>query len=211
MNSTSGQGKQATVPPELAGWNWGAFLLNWVWGVGNHTFSALLVFVPVFGLVMPFVLGAKGNDWAWRNKRWDSVEQFRAVQRKWLRWALILYPAVIAGVVALFFAISAGIKTSDAFQLSLSTLEASAEGQQRIGSPVDTGFPMGEIRLAGSGGEAQLSYSVSGPKGEGRVHVHAIRQLGKWRIEQMVLEDEAAGEQIPIPVSAASEPAAAGV
>jgi len=66
-----------TIPPEVDRWNWGAFLLNWIWGVGNNTFIALLTFVPLVGLVMPFVLGAKGSRWAWRNGRWDSIAHFR--------------------------------------------------------------------------------------------------------------------------------------
>lgn len=36
------------VPPEIDRWNWGAFLLNWIWGVGNNTFIALLTLVPFF-------------------------------------------------------------------------------------------------------------------------------------------------------------------
>ena len=64
------------IPPELDRWNWGAFLLNWIWGVGNNTYIALLTFVPFVGIVMPFVLGAKGSRWAWRNGRWDNVEHF---------------------------------------------------------------------------------------------------------------------------------------
>ena len=36
--------------------------------------------------VMPFVLGAKGSRWAWRNGRWDSVEHFKRVQRLWAIW-----------------------------------------------------------------------------------------------------------------------------
>jgi hypothetical protein len=73
-----------TIPAEIDRWNWGAFLLNWIWGVGNNTFIALLMFVPFVGLVMPFVLGAKGSRWAWRNGRWDSVEHFKRVQRLWV-------------------------------------------------------------------------------------------------------------------------------
>ena len=57
------------IPAEIDGWNWGAFLLNWIWGIGNNTFIALQTFIPVVGLVMPFVLGAKGNRWAWRHGR----------------------------------------------------------------------------------------------------------------------------------------------
>ena len=69
MENTSGQGKQAVIPDEVRGWNWGAFLLNWIWGLGNSTFIALLMFVPVINLVMPFVLGVKGSSWAWQNRK----------------------------------------------------------------------------------------------------------------------------------------------
>src|ERR1700729_2742399 len=91
VENTSGHGKSSVVPAELDYWNWGAFLLNWIWGIGNNTFIALLVFVPVIGLVMPFVLGAKGSRWAWRNGQWDSVEHFKHVQRLWAIWGVIIW------------------------------------------------------------------------------------------------------------------------
>lgn len=106
MENTSGQGKQAVVPPEIQGWNWGAFLLNWIWGLGNSTFIALLTLLPVVNIVMVFVLGAKGNAWAWQNKRWDSVEHFKRVQRQWTIAALVLIAAVVVlvGITMMFAA-----------------------------------------------------------------------------------------------------------
>jgi hypothetical protein len=204
MENTSGQGPSATVPAEIDRWNWGAFFLNWIWGIGNNTFIALLVFVPFFGLVMPFVLGAKGSAWAWRNKRWDSVEEFKRIQRKWTRWALILIAACIAGIVALFMAISAMLKTSDAYQLSLKALEASPEVEAVIGKPISAGFPMGSIEVSGSSGSANLSFSVSGPKGEGTVYLEATKDMGAWRIDRHVLEDEKTGRRFDLKDPAAS-------
>ena len=84
------------IPPEIDRWNWGAFLLNWIWGVGNNTFIALLTLVPIVGFVMLFVLGAKGSRWAWRNGRWDSVEHFKRVQRLWAIWGAIIWLGGIA-------------------------------------------------------------------------------------------------------------------
>ena len=91
------------IPPEIDRWNWGAFLLNWIWGVGNNTFIALLTLIPIVGFVMLFVLGAKGSRWAWRNGRWDSVEHFKRVQRLWAIWGVIIW----FGGIALFGAYSA--------------------------------------------------------------------------------------------------------
>jgi hypothetical protein len=49
-NNTSGQGERGFVPPEIRRWNWGAFLLNWIWGIGNDTYIALLLFIPLVTL-----------------------------------------------------------------------------------------------------------------------------------------------------------------
>ncbi|QPQ24674.1 MULTISPECIES: hypothetical protein [Lonsdalea] len=39
------------VPREVKGWNWGAFMFNIVWGVGNKTYLPLLCFVPLLNIV----------------------------------------------------------------------------------------------------------------------------------------------------------------
>lgn len=81
--NTSGQGKSAVVPQEIKKWSWGAFLLNWIWGIGNSVWIALisLIPIPLIGLIMAFVLGAKGNQWAWQSKKWESIEHFKKTQR----------------------------------------------------------------------------------------------------------------------------------
>ena len=91
MENSSGNGKSAMLPPELRGWNWGAFFFNWLWGIFNNTFIALLCFIPFVNIVMIFVLGAKGNEWAWQNKRWNSIEHFKRVQKNWAVVGLILF------------------------------------------------------------------------------------------------------------------------
>lgn len=71
------------VPEEIRGWNWGAFLLSGLWCIPNQVWIGLLSWVPPASLVMPFVLGAKGNEMAWKNRRWTSVDAFKAHQRGW--------------------------------------------------------------------------------------------------------------------------------
>ena len=89
--NTSGQGQSAVVPHELKGWNWGAFLLTWIWGISNEVWLALLALIPIpiIGLAVAIVLGIKGNEWAWRSKKWDSIEHFRRTQRIWLIWGIV--------------------------------------------------------------------------------------------------------------------------
>lgn len=74
---------QQPLPPGVAGWSWGAFLLTWVWGFGNKTYRALWCLVPIVGFFMWIALGIKGREWAWRHKHWNSVEEFNKTQRRW--------------------------------------------------------------------------------------------------------------------------------
>ncbi|MBL7124525.1 MAG: hypothetical protein ISS51_00295 [Dehalococcoidales bacterium] len=99
--NTSGTGQSAILPPELRGWNWGAFWLTWIWGIRNKTYIAFLSFIPFVSVVMPFILGAKGNKWAWQHEKWDSIEQYKASQRKWAIWGLIIFLIIISPIIAL--------------------------------------------------------------------------------------------------------------
>lgn len=81
--NTSGQGNSAPVPPEIKGWNWGAFGLAFFWSISHNVWIGLLSIIPYLGLIMAIVLGVKGNEWAWQSRRWESVEQFKAHQRSW--------------------------------------------------------------------------------------------------------------------------------
>jgi len=90
MENTSGQGESADVPQEIIGWNWGAFFLNWLWGIRHKTYIAFFCIIPVVGFVMMIVLGMKGNEWAWQNKRWESIEQFQHEQKIWTKCGIIL-------------------------------------------------------------------------------------------------------------------------
>ena len=90
QQNTSGQGSSAYIPPEIRGWNWGAFFLSLIWTICNNVWIGLLVLVPYLWLPMIFVLGAKGNEWAWQHKRWDSIKHFKRVQKAWASWGLIL-------------------------------------------------------------------------------------------------------------------------
>ena len=110
------------LPDGVKGWSWGAFLLNWIWAIGNRTWIGLLVIAPsiiigfiygfsqsagmgsinqshiailsVFGNLLTFglcvLLGIKGREWAWKKKKWDSIEHFNKVQKKWTYWGVVI-------------------------------------------------------------------------------------------------------------------------
>jgi hypothetical protein len=110
--NTSGGGPSAVVPPEIQGWNWGAFLLNWIWALAH---KAWLGFVLSFflGIVGAIVCGLKGNEWAWQNNRYQSVEHFRESQGKWTKWGvIILVVGVGLGVLGAIISVLAAVATS---------------------------------------------------------------------------------------------------
>jgi hypothetical protein len=112
--NSSGTGKPGTVPDGLPRWNWGAFLLGWIWAIGNNKFD-----IAVYGLVifclsfllgplgwlanfcLSIVFGVKGNEWAWQNKEWQSVEHFKKAQKTWAKWGIL---ALTAYVILMIYA-----------------------------------------------------------------------------------------------------------
>jgi hypothetical protein len=111
-------------PQELAYWNWGALFFNWIWSIANSVWIGLLAFISPIGLIMSIVLGIKGNEWAWKNRRFESIDQFKQVQRAWTRIGVIIYITVAAlsmiavGILVFFSLNSANSKASDARRMS---------------------------------------------------------------------------------------------
>jgi hypothetical protein len=97
--NNSGGGRNIIPPSGVSGWSWGAFLLSWVWAIFNKTWLGLLSLIPYVGILVAVYLGVKGRELAWRNKRWESLENFDQVQRRWSFWGVIL----ILGTAALGF------------------------------------------------------------------------------------------------------------
>lgn len=117
-------GMKGAVPTELqGGWNWGAFAFGWIW-LFNHKLPLLAVGVLALNITeralsrsgqegpslilslallgVAIYLGIVGNRLGWQNRRFDSVEDFKACQRVWMRWAigfLIVFLLIILAAV----------------------------------------------------------------------------------------------------------------
>jgi cation transporter-like permease len=186
------------IPEDINRWNWGAFLLNWIWGIGNNTFIALLTLIPLFGLVMPFVLGAKGSAWAWRNGRWDSVAHFKRVQRLWAIWGVVIWLGGIVLFGGIFGGVFYALKSSEAYQLGASRLQTNAAAVSALGAPISTGMPSGKISFNGESGEAALQFSASGSKASGRVTLEAVKKNGVWSLTALKLKVDERDEEIDL-------------
>ncbi len=77
--------------------NWGAFIGTLFWGIFNKAWITFLI-IP-FALTtagFPFMLicGLKGNEWAYKNKKYDDVEKFHKSQYNQSILWLILTPII---------------------------------------------------------------------------------------------------------------------
>ncbi|MEI9415188.1 cytochrome c oxidase assembly factor Coa1 family protein [Mesorhizobium sp. Cs1321R2N1] len=188
----------AEIPAELDRWNWGAFFLNWIWGIGNSTFIALLALIPVVNLIMIFVLGARGSRWAWRNRAWRDAEQFRKTQRNWAIAGLAVWVVGMGGVAAMFVTIPYLLKGGDAYHMTMDAIRADDRVKTAIGEDLADNFWIGGnvfINANGSG-DAQFSIPVHGTKGRGTAYSHAVRTAGKWSMRLLVVRVE--GVDAPI-------------
>lgn len=86
---------------DIQGWNWGAFWLTWIWGIGNRSWLTFWALIPYFNVIWMFVCGFKGNEWAWKNKNWVSVEEFQRVQKKWATIGNIIVAIIIVLTIIL--------------------------------------------------------------------------------------------------------------
>lgn len=120
-------GTKGDIPPEIAAlkWNWGAFLLSFLWTV-NHKMSwgwgllvlGLLSNIPFLGILFSLVslgiaiyLGLNGHKLGWQNRRFEGgMSEFIAVQQKWLIWGV---GVVLVGFVLGFIgALAGGLSSS---------------------------------------------------------------------------------------------------
>ncbi len=179
------QPKDTPIPPHLDRWNWGAFLLNWIWGLGNSTYIALLMFVPLVNIGLLFALGAKGSKWAWKNRTWASEAEFARVQRNWARGGFILLAVIVLFLVLIFSL----MKNSEAYRLSMARAENDPRVLAALGTPLNAGLIVsGRIDISGSSGSAALKIPVSGPKCRGELISLAEKRDGNWTLTLLVLQ-----------------------
>lgn len=100
-------------PAELNKWNWGAFWLVWIWAIGNKTWIGLLGLISPISLIMAIILGIKGNEWAWQNRKFESIDQFKKVQKAWSLWGLGLFlVSFVLMIVIMSTSVMSGLQTA---------------------------------------------------------------------------------------------------
>ncbi|MBN2084013.1 MAG: cytochrome c oxidase assembly factor 1 family protein [Anaerolineales bacterium] len=112
-------------------------------------------------------------------------------------WVLILAACLLLTMTAVcvvgtgaagVFGIFGLMKSNPAYQDSLAAVQADSRAQQLLGTPIEAGWLVnGSISETPASGTADISYSVSGPKGSGTVYVTARKMEGEWVITKLTL------------------------
>ena len=156
------------------------------------------MFVPLVNVVMIFVLGAKGSEWAWRKERWRDVAHFKRVQRLWAIWGFVAWGAVIVLYGGFFVGFALMFPKFEPYLMAIRQLEQSPAAITEFGRPIRPGFPWGSFSVTGDHGQAQLSFSATGPKGSGTVYVDAVKNGGAWRLTRLDLVVADSGRRIDL-------------
>jgi hypothetical protein len=93
-------GGSTPLPVDAGGWSWGAFLLNWIWVIFN---APALAWIAILVWIIPataLALGFYGNEWAWRYRKWESIEQFRRTQETWTKWGIVWAVCAVLALTA---------------------------------------------------------------------------------------------------------------
>ncbi|MDN7124563.1 cytochrome c oxidase assembly factor Coa1 family protein [Pseudidiomarina terrestris] len=117
---------------------------------------------------------------------------------KWLIIGLGIAAALMAVFVLFVYFVMSLVK-GEAYDLSLAAVSKHAAVQVLLGEPIEPGFlVLGNVNISGPGGNAELQYSISGPKGEGTVFAYAIRDTGEWQLQRVVVDIDGAHERLQI-------------
>lgn len=128
-------------PDSARKWSWSAFWLGWIWGIFNRVWISLLTLIPLVNLVMMFVLGFKGREWAWKQGQWSSPEHFERVQKKWdIAGWMVAGTAILIGVLAA--AIDNRDIRLDEAEAELPIAQAPKVGEKKIHSALSQSYYM---------------------------------------------------------------------
>jgi hypothetical protein len=201
--------KLQPLPPELRRWNWGAFLLSWIWGLGNRSFVTLAIFVPALALIATPLLapdapawrtaaiaanlallaffGWRGNAWSWRHREWDDAAQFQAAQKRWAHWGFVSWAAIGATVLLLSFGVDALMRTSEVYRHASARAQADERVVLALGEPVTAGTPNGRYEVSGGEQTAHFVIPLTGSLASAQALVDARRYSGTWLVTKMTV------------------------
>jgi hypothetical protein len=100
-----------------------------------------------------------------------------------------------AAVVAVFVLVFSVIKHSDVYREAYTRAANDPRVVATLGAPIEKGWwVIGKVSVDNNGGNANIDFPISGPKGSARVHATASRGTDAWNYSSLVVRPEAGGE-----------------
>ncbi len=98
-----------------------------------------------------------------------------------------------------FSAISKWMKSSESYQMAVTTATNSPEVQAELGTPIQPGMMVqGDINSSASAESANLSFLLKGPKASATVHFAGRKTDGKWDIRDFTVTVWGSGKTITL-------------
>ncbi len=118
-----------------------------------------------------------------------SPDGSMAPQRGWWsrNWKWVI-PTGCLGLLAscgclggiFYWVISSTLKSSGAYVESVALASSDPRVQSALGTPIDPGFPQGEVNTKGGRKTARLTIPLKGPQGEGTLYIEATSLGEDW-------------------------------
>lgn len=203
-----------TTTPNLKRWNWGAFFLTWIWGLGNRTYLGFIVFLgviviatlkailinylpglthsflfPLFNILTLVFIVAVHILHGLFGTRWSWQNKpwsnARSFKRSQVIWSVVgLLWWVV--VITSFVSIFSAVTNSKTYKDSIYIAKFSPMLQLKIGSPITVSpwTVRGGVHFAGTSGRAFYKFKAVGPNGVAVVTVVALKDEGEWTIKE---------------------------
>lgn len=179
---------QIEIPLKIKRWNWGAFLLSPFWCIRHGIWQGLTLFIPLFGLVVPFILGAKGSRKAWLKNRHEPVEEFLKRQKYWafIGFAVWIVLAVLLGSLLYSLNYSEGMK------MGLRIANSNKRLTEYFGHPIKkssffNGFYSHTINPKPS--ILKIGFNAVGSRNHGRVYLQWEKEDKDWVATKIAISD----------------------
>ncbi len=116
---------------------------------------------------------------------------------------VVLTPVLFCGgLLTLVFSVGySALKNQWYYEQAVARTRANAEVTAILGTPVDAGFPSGNLNRRGPFGHADLSIPISGPDGKGTIYVVAEKSDGQWSFSTLEVAIQPTGELIDLMAS----------
>jgi hypothetical protein len=119
----------------------------------------------------------------------DPYQQPKKSTSPWVWVGLgcgVMFLGAIAFVGFIVFVVFGSMRASEPYKDAMARAQTDPRVIAVVGSPVRAGyFFKGSINVKNSDGDADMTIPISGPKGEGSLHVTGIKSGGKWTYQEM--------------------------